>query len=225
MTNAPHPTRLDRARRHGRSRARQLDAVGVPASTTRSRRPPVEALLLGADVENPRDPEAVREHPEAGRPGGCRERLDHGRSLDQSVPVAPQLVERVAAHGDEERLIGEGDAVLAMGRRRRTLALLSLLQRPCDWPAPELARRLGVSESTVRRDIDRLRELDYAFGATRGPAGGYRLCACRRSRAPCRTASPSGSRDSPPPPQAASTRGARTAPEVDRASETSQPVA
>jgi predicted DNA-binding transcriptional regulator YafY len=58
---------------------------------------------------------------------------------------------------------------------KRLLALLSLLQARRDWPAPVLARRLEVSERTVRRDIDRLRELDYAIDATRGPDGGYRL--------------------------------------------------
>lgn len=58
---------------------------------------------------------------------------------------------------------------------RRLLALLSLLQARRDWPAPALARRLDVSERTVRRDIDRLRELDYTIEATRGPDGGYRL--------------------------------------------------
>lgn len=58
---------------------------------------------------------------------------------------------------------------------RRMLALLSLLQTRRDWPARVLAERLEVSERTVRRDIDRLRELDYAIDATRGPDGGYRL--------------------------------------------------
>jgi predicted DNA-binding transcriptional regulator YafY len=58
---------------------------------------------------------------------------------------------------------------------KRLLALLSLLQARRDWPAPVLARRLDVSERTVRRDIDRLRELDYTIDATRGPDGGYRL--------------------------------------------------
>lgn len=58
---------------------------------------------------------------------------------------------------------------------RRLLALLSLLQARRDWPAHALARRLDVSERTVRRDIDRLRELDYTIDATRGPDGGYRL--------------------------------------------------
>lgn len=58
---------------------------------------------------------------------------------------------------------------------KRLLALLSLLQSRRDWPAHALAARLGVSERTVRRDVDRLRELEYAIDATRGPDGGYRL--------------------------------------------------
>lgn len=60
---------------------------------------------------------------------------------------------------------------------KRLLALLSLLQSGRDWPAHALAQRLAVSERTVRRDIDRLRELDYVIDATRGPDGGYRLAA------------------------------------------------
>lgn len=63
---------------------------------------------------------------------------------------------------------------------RRMLALLSLLQTRRDWPARVLAERLDVSERTVRRDVERLRELDYAIDATRGPDGGYRLGAGTR---------------------------------------------
>ena len=63
---------------------------------------------------------------------------------------------------------------------KRLLSLLSLLQSRRDWPAPVLAGRLEVSERTVRRDIDRLRELDYVIDATRGPDGGYRLGAGSR---------------------------------------------
>jgi len=63
---------------------------------------------------------------------------------------------------------------------KRLLALLSLLQSCRDWPAAVLAGRLEVSERTVRRDIDRLRELDYVIEATRGPDGGYRLGAGSR---------------------------------------------
>lgn len=57
----------------------------------------------------------------------------------------------------------------------RLLALLSLLQTPRDWSGDDLAGRLGVTPRTVRRDIDRLRELDYPIRTVKGPAGGYRL--------------------------------------------------
>ncbi|MFI5568352.1 helix-turn-helix transcriptional regulator [Streptomyces sp. NPDC051740] len=59
----------------------------------------------------------------------------------------------------------------------RLLQLLSLLQTPREWPGGELADRLGVSRRTVRRDIDRLRELGYPVQATMGADGGYRLVA------------------------------------------------
>ncbi|MFJ1646727.1 helix-turn-helix transcriptional regulator [Streptomyces sp. NPDC088258] len=57
----------------------------------------------------------------------------------------------------------------------RLLSLLSLLQARRDWPGALLAERLEVSPRTVRRDIDRLRELGYPVAATKGPDGGYRL--------------------------------------------------
>lgn len=47
----------------------------------------------------------------------------------------------------------------------RLLKLLSLLQTRRDWPGPELAARLGVSGRTVRRDVERLRELGYRVDA------------------------------------------------------------
>ncbi|MDT0438016.1 YafY family protein [Streptomyces sp. NPDC005840] len=59
----------------------------------------------------------------------------------------------------------------------RLLHLLSLLQTPREWPGGELADRLGVSRRTVRRDIDRLRELGYPVQASKGSDGGYRLVA------------------------------------------------
>ncbi|GHI90696.1 helix-turn-helix transcriptional regulator [Streptomyces olivaceus] len=59
----------------------------------------------------------------------------------------------------------------------RLLTLLSLLQTPREWPGGELAERLGVSRRTVRRDIDRLRELGYPVQASMGSDGGYRLVA------------------------------------------------
>ncbi|MCM1971491.1 YafY family protein [Streptomyces sp. G1] len=59
----------------------------------------------------------------------------------------------------------------------RLLQLLSLLQAPREWPGHELADRLDVSPRTIRRDIDRLRELGYPVHATQGNTGGYRLTA------------------------------------------------
>lgn len=57
----------------------------------------------------------------------------------------------------------------------RLLSLLSLLQARRDWSGEALADRLDVSRRTVRRDVDRLRELGYPVQTTKGPAGGYRL--------------------------------------------------
>jgi predicted DNA-binding transcriptional regulator YafY len=57
----------------------------------------------------------------------------------------------------------------------RLLELLSLLQGRRDWPGNELAERLEVSARTIRRDIERLRELGYPVESLTGPAGGYRL--------------------------------------------------
>jgi len=59
----------------------------------------------------------------------------------------------------------------------RLLSLLSLLQTPREWPGSELAERLGISPRTIRRDIERLRDLGYPVDATRGAVGGYRLVA------------------------------------------------
>jgi predicted DNA-binding transcriptional regulator YafY len=57
----------------------------------------------------------------------------------------------------------------------RMLRLLSLLQTHRYWPGGELADRLEVSPRTLRRDVDRLRELGYPVDASRGVAGGYQL--------------------------------------------------
>jgi predicted DNA-binding transcriptional regulator YafY len=57
----------------------------------------------------------------------------------------------------------------------RLLRLLSLLQTRKDWSGTDLATRLGITTRTVRRDIDRLRELGYPVDATVGVGGGYQL--------------------------------------------------
>ncbi|MFE2097650.1 helix-turn-helix transcriptional regulator [Streptomyces sp. NPDC059468] len=57
----------------------------------------------------------------------------------------------------------------------RLLRLLSLLQAHREWSGAELAGRLGVTPRTVRRDVDRLRELGYPVNASPGTGGGYQL--------------------------------------------------
>ncbi|GAA0210786.1 YafY family protein [Actinomadura nitritigenes] len=57
----------------------------------------------------------------------------------------------------------------------RLLQLLSLLQTRREWTGPELSERLGVTVRTVRRDVERLRDLGYPVHATLGKVGGYRL--------------------------------------------------
>src|SRR2546428_11610870 len=67
----------------------------------------------------------------------------------------------------------------------RLLELLSLLQGRRDWPGHELADRLEVSGRTIRRDMERLRQLGYPVESATGPTGGY---------------PPRGGRAMPPPP-------------------------
>jgi predicted DNA-binding transcriptional regulator YafY len=57
----------------------------------------------------------------------------------------------------------------------RLLRLLSLFTARRTWGGDELADRLGVTGRTVRRDVERLRELGYPVVAVPGPAGGYAL--------------------------------------------------
>src|SRR3954454_20028061 len=59
----------------------------------------------------------------------------------------------------------------------RTLRLLSLMQGRRNWSGSALADRLGVSVRTLRRDVERLRELGYPVEAQPGVDGGYRLAA------------------------------------------------
>lgn len=57
----------------------------------------------------------------------------------------------------------------------RSLRLLSLLGTGRTWPGSELCERLGVSERTLRRDVDVLRDLGYSVEPIKGLGGGYRL--------------------------------------------------
>ncbi len=57
----------------------------------------------------------------------------------------------------------------------RLLRLLSLLQSRRHWPGRDLSERLEVDARTLRRDVDRLRELGYPVHASSGLGGGYQL--------------------------------------------------
>jgi predicted DNA-binding transcriptional regulator YafY len=57
----------------------------------------------------------------------------------------------------------------------RLLRLLGLLQTHRFWSGDELARRLGVTTRTIRRDVERLRALGYPVAAQLGADGGYQL--------------------------------------------------
>lgn len=59
----------------------------------------------------------------------------------------------------------------------RALRLLSLFQARRQWPGVELTDRLGVSARTLRRDVERLRDLGYPVQARPGTGGGYELAA------------------------------------------------
>ena len=72
------------------------------------------------------------------------------------------------------------DARQVLETSSRLLALLALLQGRPTWTGGELADRLGVTTRTVRKDVERLRNLGYPVHATPGAAGGYRLGAGAR---------------------------------------------
>lgn len=61
----------------------------------------------------------------------------------------------------------------------RALRLLALLQSRTVWTGPELAAEMGVTTRTVRRDVDRLREMGYPVLTSAGHGGGYQLGAGR----------------------------------------------
>lgn len=66
------------------------------------------------------------------------------------------------------------------GTIERVLRVLALLQRRPSWTAAELAAELGVTDRSVRRDVERLRAVGYPVHAAAGVGGGYRLGAGTR---------------------------------------------
>jgi predicted DNA-binding transcriptional regulator YafY len=67
-----------------------------------------------------------------------------------------------------------------VGTTERVLRLLALLQLRPTWTASSLAAELGVTDRSVRRDVERLRALGYPVVATAGVGGGYQLGAGTR---------------------------------------------
>ena len=61
----------------------------------------------------------------------------------------------------------------------RLLRLASLLQSRRHWPGADLAQALGVDARTMRRDVDRLRELGYPVEASSGVGGGSAVFSLR----------------------------------------------
>ena len=59
----------------------------------------------------------------------------------------------------------------------RLLRVLTLLQVRRTWSGQELADRLGVTTRTIRRDMEKLRDLGYPVTPVKGIDGGYRLTA------------------------------------------------
>src|SRR3712207_2285145 len=71
------------------------------------------------------------------------------------------------------RIVGHHVAV--SDQTVRVLRLLALLTSARSWRGEDLAARLAVTARTVRRDVERLRELGYRVDPAPGPAGGYVL--------------------------------------------------
>lgn len=57
----------------------------------------------------------------------------------------------------------------------RALKLLSVLSTGVVASSADLTERLGVSERTIRRDVETLRDLGYQIDPVKGAGGGYRL--------------------------------------------------
>jgi predicted DNA-binding transcriptional regulator YafY len=92
--------------------------------------------------------------------------------------VRPQVA---GLDGDDTDNCGQDVSAVILGHvlktSARALRMLSLLQVRREWSGDELGTRLDVDVRTIRRDVDRLRQLGYVIDASAGPGGGYRLSA------------------------------------------------
>lgn len=86
------------------------------------------------------------------------------------MPGRPgQILSASSVYGEVMADAGETDPT------RRALQILGILQARSSASAAELAARLRVTERTVRRDMQRLRDLGYRVDGEAGQGGGYRL--------------------------------------------------
>lgn len=102
--------------------------------------------------------------------------------LPVPVELLVQLEVPVDVHADDGRTASgqirsavAATLTIVITTSARLLRLLGLLQQRQLWAGSELADRLKVTERTVRRDVERLRELGYPVHGATGTGGGYRL--------------------------------------------------
>src|SRR5207245_75176 len=102
--------------------------------------------------------------------------------LPVPVELLGQFLAPVDVHGSQRRsYCGQfwssisGILRFVLETSARLLRLLGLLQVRPEWSGADLAERLGVTVRTLRRDVQRLRDLDYPVHSVPGVAGGYRL--------------------------------------------------
>lgn len=62
-----------------------------------------------------------------------------------------------------------------LGSSARLLRVLSLFQTQRSWAGAELAARLEVTTRTLRRDVEKLRDLGYPIHSSTGVEGGYQM--------------------------------------------------
>src|SRR3954454_18798196 len=183
-TAAFWPARPMRERSCAASRTTSRPATrAVPASGERSVERMRTVVVLPAPL-GPSTPRTVPGAASSSTPSSARTAPNDFTSpcTEIAAPDGGRAGWGVRIIGGASRLF-RSTSVLNIGKTARVaettssrlLTLLSLLQARRDWPGHELAERLEVSGRTIRRDVDRLRELGYPVDSLTGPAGGYRL--------------------------------------------------
>jgi predicted DNA-binding transcriptional regulator YafY len=118
---------------------------------------------VGQLIRPARTTEALTEIVEVGVRHIDAERAEVGHSPDRTGPMR------------HDRFRNSRETVAVSETAARLLRLLGLLQSRPGWTGRELADRLAVTPRTVRKDVERLRDLGYAVHARPGRSGGYRL--------------------------------------------------